>query len=114
MSDSPKNILMKNRTTSEYFESEALKEAVGNYMKENPEKIKKAQSFGDYIMDSQFANVDTFEINTDDIEGDKILCQKLIHDIKFYGISISELNEHELNVLKRRYGENWKQKFNLI
>jgi hypothetical protein len=99
------------RTTSNEEVSSQLSQAVSEWIKKNPDAYKKAQDYGEFLMSSRFANVDKFKIDQDDKEGDIILYNQLLNKIEYYGLQIDELNDFEINVLKK-INNNWRSLFN--
>lgn len=106
MADSSPNNVLK-RTPSPYVLAPELQEAVDKYKSENPLKIKLAEQFGEYLMSTRFANTDDFKVDTGDSEGETILYKQLIKKIEYYGLPPSEFLPFELELLRRRLGQDW-------
>ena len=104
------NIPMSKRTPSLDDENNDITNAVKKYIEENPDKYRKAQSFGHFLMSRKFANVDTFKVSEEDDEGNDILYEKLIHDINYYDIKIEELQPYELMIIEKKLGTKWENK----
>lgn len=104
------NIPLSKRTPSGWDFSTTLEEAVTKYINENPDKHQLAQHFGDYLMNTKFSNVDTFKVEPNDVEGQKLLYQEIIKRIEFYGIDADELYEWEIDILEKEIGPTWKTK----
>jgi hypothetical protein len=93
------NNVVVHRTTSPWLTSPYIEQAVNNLIKNNPIAYNSAQEFGDFIMDHRLANIDE-QIEKRDIEGENILYQKIIRDIKQYGFTRDDLSDQELKVLE--------------
>ena len=105
------NNVVVHRTTSPWLVSPYIEQAVDNYIKSNPDAYVRAQEFGEFIMDHRLASLDK-QIEKRDIEGEEIMYQKIIRDIKQYGFTKDDLTKFELNILKLiqiSYKKNWPQ-----
>lgn len=99
------------RTTSDWLSSKQIDQSVEQYKKMNPKGFQRAQEFGDFLLSSRLANPDNM-IEKVDLEGDDILVKKLRQDIEFNGLTKEDLTEHEIELLKRKYGgETWDCEF---
>lgn len=103
------SLSLGKRTPSPYILEGYLKESVEKYIAENPEKVKLAQSYGEFLMSTKFANTDTLEVDGEDTEGNSILFNDIVHRIQFYGIFPDELHEWEMEFLKKVKGDDWKK-----
>jgi len=87
-----------------------MEQFIKKYKDENPEKYKRAQEYGDFIMSTRFANVDTFKVEETDKEGDEILYIDITNKIKLYGFGQEDLETYEIDILKKKLGDQWEEK----
>jgi hypothetical protein len=98
------------RTTSSWEVSPEVQEAVNKYITENPEKYKRAQEFGEFLMSHPvFNRLDEFKVQSDDVFGNELKFLEIGKLFKFYGVRPNELLESEIEVLKVKLGSNWKE-----
>lgn len=102
------NIPTNQRTPSTWAGSNELQDAIDQYITENPEKYKEAQAYGEFILSSRFANVDTMKVDTTDIEGNEIMADKTIKSMAYYGLVIEDLDSYEIAALEYKFGSDWK------
>ena len=81
------------------------------YIEKHPEEYKRAQEYGDLLMNSKFTNCEKYDITTSDDNGDEIMYRKLINDIKYYNMSEEDMSENEINILKNKLGDKYKELF---
>lgn len=110
---STENIPSNKRTTCPWTVDPAIQTSIDRAIESDPSRYKLAQNFGDFIMETPFANVDTFKVATDDIRGDKIRATNIINTIKQYGLSIQDLNEDEKIILNKVLGSDWTEILNI-
>lgn len=92
------------RTPSEWVISEYMENTIQQLIKNNPEAYKKAQEYGEFLLNSRLADLDN-PIEKRDIEGEKILFDRLLRDIKQYGITYNELLEYEKKILHMKMSQ---------
>lgn len=114
MAETPENkeskIFPTTRTTSSWEVSSEVQEAVNKYISENPEKYKRAQEFGEFLMTHPtFSNLDDFKVLEEDVSGIELKFREIEKLFRFYGTKPKELLESETAVLKKKLGENWKE-----
>ena len=98
------------RTTSSWQVSPEVQEAVDKYIMENPDKHRRAQEFGEFLMTHPvFSRLDNFKVAEEDIAGNELRFREIEKLFKFYGTKPSELMESEIDLLKLRFGESWKE-----
>jgi hypothetical protein len=104
------NQIVSTRTTSSWEVSPDVQEAVNKYISENPDKYKRAQEFGEFLMTHPvFSRLDDFKVQPDDISGNELKFLEIEKLFKFYGVRPNELMEAEIGALKFKLGENWKE-----
>lgn len=84
---------------------EGLQQQVLQMKRNCPEKYNKAQSIGESYMNCKYE----LERGIDD-EGDEIKARLILYSVRDYLLDDKELSNEELNLLTRRYGENWRNK----
>uniref|UniRef100_A0A6C0I7Q1 Uncharacterized protein n=1 Tax=viral metagenome TaxID=1070528 RepID=A0A6C0I7Q1_9ZZZZ len=78
---------------------QGLEAAVEQYKKMYPEKYEKAQSIGDDMMNKNY------ELNSgEDYKGDILKCKDILVSVLQYGLTMSDLYEHEIDTLKKIFG----------
>ncbi len=78
---------------------QGLEAAVEQYKKMYPEKYAKAQSIGDDLMNKNY------ELNSgEDYKGDLLKCKDTLVSVLQYGLTINDLYEHEIELLKKVFG----------
>ena len=83
-----------------------------SFFGENPEKYKEAQKYGEFLMNTRFFNTKNYEIEKEDIEGNNILFNEIVNKKNYYNLSIDDLLDYEIEIIKKKYGHNdWKDKF---
>lgn len=102
------NIPLEKRTASTWHVDPKIQELVDKFMQENPDKYSRAQDYGEFLMNTRFADVNTMRVNTEDNEGDEILYLQIINNVKNYGFTSNDLQEYEINVLIKKLGNDWK------
>jgi len=95
------------RTPSEWKVDPSLQSIIYKLIENDPAAYRLAQNFGNFIMSSKFANVDTLKVSQEDETGDAILYNKLINDIKFYGLTEEDFTEKEKMILEKFMGKDW-------
>ncbi len=98
------------KTTSEWLESKQISDSIEQMKKLNPEAYKRAQEFGEFIMNTRISNPDN-NVEKKDIEGDEILFKKIKRDIEYFGLIKEDLNEFEINILKGKLGDDYEKIF---
>lgn len=104
------NIPGSKRTPSEWKVGDALEQFVEKYKNENPDKYRRSQEFGEFLLSTRFANVDTFKVDTEDKEGEEIMYKDLVNKIKLYGLTKDDLETYEIDLLKKKFGNAWEDK----
>ena len=107
------NIPMNKRTPCEWQVSEAIQTSLDQMIANEPLKYKMAQDFGDFLMDTPFANVDRFKISEDDVRGEKLRLNNILNSIKYYGMTMEDLSDDEKKLLVKMLGNNWNEIFNV-
>lgn len=108
--NSSENQTVSTRTTSSWEVSPDVQEAVNKYISENPDKYKRAQEFGEFLMTHPvFSRLDDFKVQPDDVSGNELKFLEIEKLFKFYGVRPNELMETEIAALKFKLGENWKE-----
>lgn len=98
------------RTTSSWQVSPEVQESVDKYIAENPDKHRKAQEFGEFLMSHPiFSRLDDFKVISDDVAGNELKFREIKKLFDFYGTKPNELMESEIHVLKFKLGETWKE-----
>ena len=95
------NIPMSARTPSEWKVDPSLQEAVDKYIKENPLKHKMGLEYNNFLLSGRFANSDTFKLEQADVEGEKILYDKILQDMEQYGLTEDDLEVYEKKILQK-------------
>ena len=107
------NIPISKRTTCQWAVSSDIQKSVDKLIKDDPSRYKLAQNFGEFLMDTPFANTDTYKIPQDDVRGEKILASMLMNNIKQYGLTQDDLSDSELHLLRKLYGTDWHELLNI-
>lgn len=84
-----------------------LEKQVEQYKQMNPEKYHKAQSIGESYMNCKY----DMEIG-EDYEGDLYHVNRLFNIIKSYNLQDEDLSTSELQLLNKKYGQNWREFLN--
>ena len=92
-------------------DSKYVQDYVENMKKNDPIGYSLAQKYGEFLMNSRMADCDNV-IEKQDLEGDQIMFKKVKRDIQNNGLLPEDLNDFEVNILKKFLGEDWKQVFN--
>lgn len=103
--------IIPTRTPSSWDISPMVMDAVEQMKKMNPEAYRRAQEFGEFLLNSPLADPDKFA-DKRDINGEEIIFNKIKRDIEFSGITKDDLNDYEIEVLKIKLGDNWESIFN--
>lgn len=99
-----------NRTTCSWQVAPDVQDAVNKYIAENPEKHRRAQEFGEFLMTHPvFSRLDDFKVSGEDIAGNELKFIEIQKLLRFYGTRPNELMEPEINLLKEKLGLNWKE-----
>jgi hypothetical protein len=107
------NIPTSKRTTCKWSVSSDIQKSVDKLIKEDPSRYKLAQNFGEFLMDTPFANTDSYKISQDDIRGEKIRASMVINNMKQYGLTHDDLTDSELQLLRKVYGVAWNELLNI-
>ena len=111
--NSTPTIPLSKRTPSEWSFGSAIQESVDNMIRQDPIKHKLAQNFGDFLMDTPFATLDTYEIPQEDTRGERLLVNTILNNIKQYGLTISDLGDEEKRLLSKVLGSDWHEILNV-
>ena len=105
---------MSKRTPSKWQSPTYIEQAVEEIKKNNPQMYAKAQEFGEFMLSTRFADVEQTFIEKRDIEGENILYNKILRDIKQYGFKKEDMDSFEIDILKNKLGDKWESVFNEV
>jgi hypothetical protein len=92
-------------------DSKYVVDYVENMKKNDPIGYSLAQKYGEFLMNSRMSDCD-HTIEKQDLEGEQIMFKKIKRDIKNNGLLEEDMMEHEIKILIKFLGDNWKDVFN--